>query len=189
MMELLDISVREGEVVVLASDVKLVVSKVNGSRPSAMTVKTDSSRIEIDNFAGGRFNTDVNSLIPTVEVLIWWKHVFIVGLPAIVIVSEGELLKCQLFRNVDEDTGFYRTEWLEVGQRLICVYESGILAWNEGGQQLWHISKFWDDVFAGFEGERLVLMIEGGDRIVIDPSNGSQERHPASWREAPHPRG
>jgi hypothetical protein len=187
MIALQDISFREGEIITLSNGVILVGSKPKRSL-SDIKIQTESREIEIANFAELSLSLEAGGL-PTCEVAIWKGVAFIVGFTAIVVVSEGEILKCDLFRKQNDDCGFYKTEWLDAGHRLFCVYESGILAWNEGGQQLWHISKFWDDVFAGFEGERLVLMIEGGDRIVIDPSNGSQERHPASWREAPHPRG
>lgn len=77
-----------------------------------------------------------------------------------------------------EDTGFYKIEWLESGQRLFRIYQSGIVAWNEGGQVLWHIRKSWDDMFIGAEAEGLVFVMHDGQRTIIDQSDGSRRPPP-----------
>jgi hypothetical protein len=170
--------ISEGEVVCLSNGVMLMVPKVNGSRPSAVTIKSDIAELEIVDFAQGRFSANVNCLVPVVEVVIWEGKAFIVGLPSIVIAGSGNLLKVDLFRKREEDTGFYMTEWMEFGQRLICVYESGIVAWSEDGHELWHIRKYWDDIFTGVEAGQLVLLREDGQRIIIDPSGGARDLRP-----------
>lgn len=175
MIELQDILLKEGEVVTVANGVKLIGSKPNGSRPSAITIRAESGEIEIANFAEMRFSPEAAGLVPICEVAIWKGHAFIVGLPAVVIAGGGAPLKCDLFRRIGEDAGFYKTEWVEAGQRIFCIYESGIAAWNEGGQELWHIRKSWDDVFMSAEADRLVLVRHDGQRILIDPSDGSQD--------------
>ena len=175
-----DILVIEGEGVTLANGVKLIGSKSNGSRPNAITIRAENGEINVADFAEMRFSSEAAGLVPTCEVAIWKGFAFIVGLPAIVIAGDGVPVMRELFRRSGEDTGFYKTEWLEAGKRLFCIYESGIAAWNEGGQELWHIRKSWDDVFTGAESDKLVLMRHDGQRIVIDPSDGSQESPPDS---------
>jgi hypothetical protein len=175
-----DILVNEGETITLANGVKLIGSKPSGSRPNAITIRAENGEIIIADFAEMRFSSEAAGLVPTCEVAIWKGHAFIVGLPAVVIAGDGVPVKCELFRRSGEDTGFYKTEWLEAGKRLFCIYESGIAAWNEGGQELWHIRKSWDDVFTGADADRLVLMRHDGQRIVVNSSDGSQEPTPDS---------
>lgn len=185
MIDLQDILVKEGEVVTLSNGVKLIGSKPSGSRPSAITIRAESDEIEVASFAEMRFSSESAGLVPTCEVAIWKGHAFIVGLPAVVIAGGGAPLKCDLFRRVGEDSGFYKTEWWEAGQRLFCIYESGVAAWNEGGQELWHLRKSWDDVITGVGTERLVLVRHDGQRIIINPSDGSQEPPPDPAPQAP----
>jgi hypothetical protein len=180
-----DILVKEGEAVTLANGVKLIGSRPNGSRPNAITIRTENGEINIADFAEMRFSSETAGLVPTCEVAIWKGHAFIAGLPAVVIAGDGVPVKCELFRRGGEDTGFYKTEWLEAGQRLFCIYESGIAAWNQGGQELWHIRKSWDDVFTRADADQLVLIRHDGQRVVIDPTDGSQEPPPNSPPEAP----
>ena len=180
MIEPQDILVKEGEVVTLANGAKLIVLKVNGSRPSAITIGTEGGEIEIADFAGGRFSTEVNCLVPTCEVVIWSGKAFIVGLPAIVVAGRNAPLKCDLFRNAGEDTGFYATEWKEIGERLFCIYESGVMAWSLDGVMLWHVRKSWDEVFSGVEANGLILIMEDGRKILIDQTDGSRIPPPYS---------
>jgi hypothetical protein len=145
-----------------------------------MTIRTESSEIEIADFADGRFRTEVNCLLPTVEVVIWKSKAFIVGLPSVVIAAGGVLLKHDLFRNGGEDTGFYKTEWLDAGQRIFCIYESGIAAWNDNGDILWHVRKYWDDVFTGAEADGLTFVMHDGQKIMINQADGSRKLPPDS---------
>lgn len=178
MIELQSITVNESEVVTLANGVMLIGSKLNGSRPSAITIRTERGEIEIADFAQICYSLEAARLVPTCEVAIWNGKAFIVGLPSIVMAGEGVSVKCDLFRKTDEDNGFYRTEWVDAGQRIFCIYESGIVAWNDAGEVLWHVRKFWDDVFTGVEADGLVFLMHDGQRIMINQSDGSRRTPP-----------
>jgi hypothetical protein len=102
------------------------------------------------------------------EVVIWNGVALIVGLPSVVVAARGRLARCDFFRKADEDSGFYRTQWVDGGQVLFCIYESGVIAWNDVGEVLWHVPKFWDDIFVEFDAGGLVFMAHGGEKFIIN---------------------
>jgi len=179
MIERQDIVLKEEETS-LTNGVKLIVAKQDGSRPSAIAIKIEGGELEISSFAEGRFNSEAVGLVPTCEAVIWSGKAFIVGLPAIVVAGRNAPLKCDLFRNAGEDTGFYATEWKEIGERLFCIYESGVMAWSLDGVMLWHVRKSWDEVFSGVEANGLILIMEDGRKILIDQTDGSRIPPPYS---------
>jgi hypothetical protein len=173
MIDRQDVFIRQGESVFLKNGVKLDVSITIASRPSAISISAANRTIEIQDFTDSQINGEFK-LTPICEVVYWNDMSFIVGLPAIVIAHEEELLKVDLFRKATDDTGFYVTDWLEDGGHLFCIYEGGIMAFNRHGVVLWHIQKAWDDIFTGIENGDFVLMESDGQIIAIDNSNGSR---------------
>jgi hypothetical protein len=171
MIDRQDVFIKQGEPVFLKNGVKLEVSTLIASRPSALLISAANGTIEIPAFTDAQINNKFK-LVPICEVVYWNNISLIVGLPAIVIAHEKELLKIDLFRRPTDDSGFYVTEWLEDDGHLFCIYEGGIIAFNRCGVMLWHIQKAWDDIFSGFENGDFVLMESDGKVIAIDSSNG-----------------
>ena len=175
MIEIQDIAVTENEALTLANGVSLVGCKLIGSRPNAITIRTESGELKIPDFSQPRYSPEAARLVPTCEVAIWNGKAFIVGLPSVVVAGGGEAVKCDFFRKTDEDNGFYRTEWVDAAQRIFCIYESGIVAWANAGEVLWHVRKFWDDVFTGVQADCLLFVTHDGQKFIIDQSNGSRK--------------
>jgi hypothetical protein len=71
------------------------------------------------------------------------------------VTDSGKLLsEISLFRRL-EDTEYWTTKIIEDRQRIIIVYESGVLALDEDLKVRWHRKKFFNDVFVGVEGDIL----------------------------------
>lgn len=174
MIERQDVVIAGAGAITVATGVELICPKTNDSRPSAITIRTYGGEVTIADFAEPRCGRQADRMVPTCEVVVWNGRVFIIGLPSVVVAGDGAPVKCDLFRKAGEDRGFYATEWIEAGNRLFCIYESGILAWRDGAQPLWHVRKYWDDLLSGVEAGDLVFVTNDGGRFLIAQSDGSR---------------
>lgn len=174
MIDRQEVFIKHGDPVFLKNSVKLEVSALIASRPSAISISSAKGTIEIPSFTDAQINNKFE-LVPICEIVYWNDISIIVGLPAMVIAHEKNLLKIDLFRKNTDDSGFYVTEWLEDHGLLFCIYEGGIIAFNHHGAMLWHIQKAWDDIFTSFENGDFILMDSNGKIIAIDSSNGARK--------------
>jgi hypothetical protein len=173
-MERYDCILSVEEPIVLQDGVRILVSGRVGSRAASVVISTSSGELALADFAEQRFDPKVGALTPFCEVVRWKRWIFILGLPEIVIAGPGVLLKCELFRKPTDDSGFYQSDWAEIGGRIFCIYEGGVVAIGSEGAVLWHIQKAWDDTFAGVRDGNLLMVEAKGQRVALDGTTGAR---------------
>src|SRR5512140_1410947 len=143
------VSVPVGGSIALSESLTLAVHELASERPAGVTVRRREEQVQVEEFAEQEFDPKERGLRPYCEVIRWQGVTVLAGLPAMVIAGPGPLRTCELFRARDQDTGFYRMEWLEAQGLLVCVYEGGVLEMSPSGEVLWHDRKGWDDELVG----------------------------------------
>lgn len=185
MIELSEAYLSEGPNVVCDGRVSLTFVPSKADRPAAVTVESGSSRVLLDNFAQRSFDPESRTQRPSVEIAKWDDVFIILGLLECVLLNprhSGELEVVRLFRRADEDSGFHTMKLIEAGERLLLVYESGVMCVDRVSNVMWHSSKCWDDVllsasedricFSGYDDNYCLDVGTGSRRVDGDPGPG-----------------
>lgn len=136
-----------GTVVKDESGMELLARAINGDHPTDVCIRWNNFEIEQAGFAGSRFSPVANRLMPHCDLVRWHGITIAIGLFSLVIASMNALDVLNLFRNHDEDAGFYQLSWLDDKTKLLGIYEGGFFLLSDRGSVVWHIDKNWDDIF------------------------------------------
>jgi hypothetical protein len=156
----------------------LAAARLNkGDRPATIVFNLNGQEVVEESFAGLIFDNVKGSLVPSVEVVQWQSLFLVLGIRRWLIFKNAPIKQCRtldLHRAASDDTGFYATEFQAYEELLMGIYEGGSVCISPSGEIMWHIEKYWDDIFLGIEESSLVFMIEGGARYAIDCKTGKK---------------
>jgi hypothetical protein len=84
----------------------------------------------------------------------------------------------KLFRQADEDQGFYRQQILALSDGFVLIYESGAARIKHTGDVVWHERLAWDDIFLKKDDTKLYYSSEFGEFAphdwTIEMADGSR---------------
>lgn len=120
----------------------------------------------------------MGKLIPYCEATFWNDSlVILVGLLELVVIntrSDDPKHNIRLNRSSTDDRGFYRVQWMESGELLLCIYEGGVITFAAGGRTLWHQPKRWDDVFVRCTPELIEFSDDDDKLSAFDLATGRE---------------
>ncbi|MGN7919884.1 hypothetical protein [Lysobacter sp. 22409] len=177
MIELKEVTITTDKLVTLGNSLLAIAHMNKGDRPADITFTfNDQQWIEKD-FAELQFSTETRQMMPSVESVQWDHLLIITGLRRCLLfkISPAHTINnIELFRSENDDTGFYKIEFKQCGQFLLCVYEGGVFAVSADGKMAWHKQKPWDDELISTDSDRITFLMEGGETYALDLSTGKQ---------------
>lgn len=168
---------------IIGADVTQIVSnslnasaaRKKGDRPADVVLMFEGGEASEPSFAGLRFDEESKQLMPFVEVGRWGNLVLVMGLRKWLIFEASPLTplgNLDLYREQNDDTGFYRVSFHVHNSLLIAIYEGGVAAISAKGDIRWHRRKHWDDEMLEVNNNRLILLAETGERFAFNCSDG-----------------
>lgn len=91
---------------------------------------------------------------------------YVVGLYLVLAVHFGTgsvTESLRMHRSEAEDRGFFRTQFISLGEEMLFVYESGIAKFDESGTIAWHHRLRGDDELRGIREGAVMLVTETPD--------------------------
>ena len=177
MIELGECHLSEGPNLFCGGRVSVTFVPSKADRPVGVTIESESSRIPLDNFAPRSFDPVTRTKRPGIEIATWDDVFVILGLLDCVILNSRrspELDVVRLFRSVDEDSGFHATRFIEAGDRLLLVYEGGVMCVDRASNVMWHSKKYWDDVLVSASADRVCFVGYGEETYCLDVGTGAR---------------
>lgn len=177
MIELGECHLSEGPNLFCGGRVSVTFVPSKADRPVGVMVESESARIVLDNFAQRSFHPATRTKRPSIEIATWDDVFIILGLLDCVIFKprrSPELDAVRLFRSVDEDSGFHATRFIEAGDRLLLVYEGGVMCVDRASNVMWHSKKYWDDVLVSASADRVCFLGYGEETYCLDVESGAR---------------
>lgn len=175
MADILEAKLSSVETLLGTSDIYVSTRLNKGGRPADVLFRFGEESVVERSFAGLRFLSERNDLVPIFEFVQWKSLVIAIGLTRMLIFRANPpsvLTSTQLFRAAREDTGFYSVRADAFGHTLIVLYESGIASVSGDGELLWHRKKYWDDIVTFVDENIVILEDDAGSETTIDCRTG-----------------
>lgn len=154
---------------------RAIAVRHNESQPADLVVSWSDGELCERDFAGLRFCESVGDLVPVFELAQWRNCVVVMGLRrwALFRAEPVQFLGAvDLYREPDDDRGYYREEFLFSGSRLFGVYEGGVICFSAEGDVRWHRRKSWSDELTSFDGQVLCFFGDPGGGFTVDCESG-----------------
>lgn len=149
-----------------------------GDRPADVIFIFGKHEHSEKDFAELIFDVERGGMVPSIEIVKWSSLLVVAGIRRWIVFSDDGAQLCariELFRNSDDDSGFYQTNFQGCEKMLVGVYEGGVAGISDDGLMSWHVEKKWDDLLLSTDGGRLTFLMEGGGRYEIDCSTGERK--------------
>lgn len=162
---------------IFEESLKAVAERHKGDGPANLVLTFEGGESHEANFAGLRFDSKSKQLMPLVQVGRWENLLLVMGIRKWLIFKARPLTPLgglDLYRNQNDDTGFYKVIFHVHKALLIAIYEGGVAAISATGEVTWHQSKHWDDELLEVDQGRLIFLAETGARFALDCDSGKK---------------
>lgn len=177
MIELREVTIAADKPTSLGNSLFAIAHINKGERPADIAFTFNGQQWVEKNFSEPQFSAETQQMMPSLESVQWGRLLVVAGLRSCLLLKSSPLHtigRIELFRTKNDDTGFYKIEFKQLGQFLLCVYEGGIFTICEDGSMAWHKQKPWDDELISADSERVVFLMEGGATYAFELSTGKQ---------------